>query len=107
MSAIKHDLGTAEVFDCDDYALTFKAKIGYAARKNSQMTGGFPIASGIVWAVCSWMGPEQHAANWFVLDNQRIVWIEPQYNNAHFRGRGVSAVRPQSDTVRDVRMILF
>ncbi|WP_428409096.1 lectin MOA-related protein [Hyphococcus sp.] len=110
---ISHFGNLGEVFDCDEYACTFKSKMGYLATEDKGITGGYPIAAGIFWGTCNWSPPSQtdnpselHAANWFVTRENRLVWIEPQFNNAKAQSEGKNPII-RAGQVRDLRVMIF
>lgn len=105
-SRITHEGSRGDVFDCDDYAIAFKARICYAALRTNA-TGGRPIASGIFWGRASWAPDPQHAGNWFLTREGRLAWIEPQYNNSRAIAAGKNPIRPAGDRVTHLDLMLF
>lgn len=104
---IQHNGNLGEVFDCDDYAMTLKSKLAYVAKNNRFIELNAPIAAGLFWGDASWDGTGQHAGNWFVTREERLVWIEPQYNNADAQRAGNMPIRPSSDGVRHLKLIIY
>ena len=106
---IAHHDNRGELFDCDDYAMTFKSRLAFLTLREPQRTGSHPIAGGVFWGRASWSPDLLHAGNWFVTREDQLVWIEPQYNNRKFRNspQPKPAIRPQADTVTHLQLMIF
>lgn len=104
---VGHQGNQGEVFDCDDYAVTFKSRLAYLAVRNQDLTSGRPIAGGIFWGRASWSPDPLHAANWFVTREGDLFWIEPQFNNASARAEGRPPIRSAQDSVTHLRVMMF
>ena len=106
-SRIAHKGDQGDVFDCDDYAFTFKSKICYLGLESRGITGGYPIASGIFFGKSSWAPDPRHAGNWFITRENDLVWVEPQYNNADYINNGHNPIRPPDDSVTFLTLMIF
>lgn len=88
----KNDLKyTPEVYDCDDYALYFKARLQYLWRKAGHKDP-LPIAVIYGLIVDDKGNMLYHAWNAVVLGNGRLVMIEPQGPYAFTARRAIAVV---------------
>jgi hypothetical protein len=104
---VQHHGNQGEVFDCDEYAMTLKSRLAFLAMQKQDITGGHPIATGIFWGKASWDTGPLHAGNWFVTRNNKLVWIEPQYNNAKAKQAGNNPIRPTQDMVTQLKLMIY
>lgn len=105
--AVSHHGSQGDIFDCDDYAFTLKSRLSFLALQERAMTQDLPIACGIFWGRASWDSGDLHAAIWFATRDDKLVWVEPQYNNAPARAAGKMPIRPTSDRVTELRLMIF
>jgi len=92
-----------EIFDCDDFALTFKSKLAYFAVRRKSHFNNHPIAGGVFWGRTTWESDNAHAANFIVCQDRKIYWIEPQYNNKSSKKK---ALRLRGD-VSHLKLMIF
>jgi len=71
-------------YDCDDFAIQFTGEISrYSQRKD--------FAHTLCIGFCTTSKPAQHALNWFVDENNKFYFLEPQ-NGAIFPASGDEVV---------------
>lgn len=92
LAAAKNDIKyTPEVYDCDDYAVYFKARLQYLWRKAGNKD---PLPIGVIYGLIVDQNGNllYHAWNAVVLKNGKLVMVEPQGPYAFTARRAIAVV---------------